>query len=68
MSNKLAENVKTSFKNFFALKNYSLAFRVAALTKLPRAVIEESEELQVSIPFFFFFLLKESIDLCFRCV
>ena len=55
MSNKLAENVKTSVKNFFALKNYSLAFRVAALTKLPRAVIEESEELQVSIPFFFFF-------------
>jgi len=26
---------------------YDLIFRVAALTKLPRAVIEESEELQV---------------------
>ena len=28
---------------------YDLIFRVAALTKLPRAVIEESEELQVGI-------------------
>lgn len=31
---------------------------MAALTKLPRAVIEESEELQVSIPFFFCFFFN----------
>ena len=35
---------------------------MAALTKLPRAVIEESEELQVSIPFFFnFFYWKNPL-------